>query len=268
MKLKIGLLAVALLALVSCTNSGGDDESNPDPSSPELSTNACPVLGLNTRIINGTECSESNSPVVEIVLGFSDGRSGVCSGSLIDSEWVLTAAHCFFESPSNVAISSAEGLIDGVRSIVNPDVRITDSAVFNDVALIKLARPVGLRTLPLVASRAPVQGEVINIYGYGSTDGSSTLDTVGSLRSGQMEISEVTTNFIDSAYNGKGSNTCSGDSGGPAIMTVNGQQGIVGLLSSGSLESCQVGDVSRFSNLQSSSNFNFITRFVPKVKVI
>ena len=267
------LIALAVLcSLSSCRDSGGgDDNPGSDPVDNTISRNTCGLIGLGTRIITGTECTETNSPVVEVALGFSDGRSGVCSGTMIASQWVLTAAHCFFENPSSVFVSAGGVSVQGVSAIVHPDVRIDDQnqAVFNDLALIKLANPVNLPTLPLVGSKAPVSGDLIDIYGYGlSEDQSSTNNTVGTLRSGQMRVSEVSANFVDAIYDGEGSNTCSGDSGGPALLDVNGQIGLVAVVSSGSVVNCSKGDTSRFTNIQQSSNFNFITQNVPNVKVL
>ena len=90
-------LALALLvSLVACTK-GGDDDDDDDSSGPR--TNACSVLGLNARIINGTECSTSNSPVVELEMVDTFGQVALCSGTMITKDDVLFAAHCLPAGP-------------------------------------------------------------------------------------------------------------------------------------------------------------------------
>jgi len=267
------LLVLVVMFSVSCRSGGsdGDSGSGSDGGDTSLSRNTCGLVGLGTRIITGTECTETNSPIVQVDLGFSDGRSGVCSGTMIASQWVLTAAHCFFENPSSVFVSAGGVSVQGISAIVHPDVRVDEQnqAVFNDLALIKLANPVSLPTIAIVASKAPISGDLIDIYGYGlSEDQSSSNNTVGTLRSGQMQVSQVSAYFVDAFYNGEGSNTCSGDSGGPALLSVGAQVALVGVTSSGSLVNCEKGDTSRFTNVQQSNNLSFITKYVPNVKVL
>uniref|UniRef100_A0A2K5J8G2 Peptidase S1 domain-containing protein n=1 Tax=Colobus angolensis palliatus TaxID=336983 RepID=A0A2K5J8G2_COLAP len=53
------------------------------------------VLGLSQaatpKIFNGTECGRNSQPWQ---VGLFEGTSLRCGGVLIDSRWVLTAAHC------------------------------------------------------------------------------------------------------------------------------------------------------------------------------
>lgn len=279
---KILLIALCLLC-IACTSSGGDDDNgsggNDNGGDNNLSTNACSSLGLssrsytrtvNGRIINGTACSENNSPVVEIILTLPDGREGTCTGNMITATDVLTAAHCFFENPVRVVVSASGVNISASRVISHPDVSIDSSGyVYNDAAIIKLSAPAGLPTLPIVASRSPAVGEEIKIFGYGITEDQSLVNnTTGTLRSGEMLISDVDENFVDADFDGDGSNTCSGDSGGPALLELNGQIGIVGLLSTGAILECTTGDTSRFTNTQSQSVLNFITINAPGARFI
>lgn len=264
-------LLITLTCLISSCTKGGSDDNDSTDNGGSLSRNTCSALGLNTRIITGTECSENNSPVVEITLVLPDSRVGTCSGTMIASDWVLTAAHCFFDSPIQATVSAAGVSVVASSVIIHPNVSANEEqkAVFNDLALLKLSSPVNLPTLPIVGSRAPVAGELINIYGYGVTENQNeSNNTTGVLRSGQMKISDVSSNFVDALYDGNGSNTCSGDSGGPALLDLNGKLGIAAVLSSGDVINCTPGDTSRFSNIQATSNFSFITKNVPNVRVI
>lgn len=273
------LLLIALTALlISCTSSSGDNNDNPSDGGDDngLSTNACSSLGLSTRvsttrIVNGTDCNENNSPVVELLLTLPDGRTGTCTGNMLTSTEVLTAAHCFFDNPVEVIATASGVSARAIRVISHPQVSVSANGfVTNDAAIVRLASPVNLPTLPVVLSRAPKSGDEIKIFGYGITeDQTLTNNTTGTLRSGEMKVSEVNSDFVSADFNGDdGSNTCSGDSGGPALLEFDGKIGIIGVLSTGAILECTAGDTSRFTNLQTQSVISFITSNAPGVKVI
>jgi secreted trypsin-like serine protease len=261
---KVRFLALAFLALSACS-SGGDDS--------DLRTDACSTLGLQSRIINGTECSESNSPVVRINLLNADGSGALCSGTMITADDVLTAAHCVVTSrvvAASVRVNGAE--VPVARIFPHPDVRFDQEAlaIFNDVAILQLANPVNLPTVPLLLSRDVESGDRFSIFGYGKDD-NGNLDV---LRSGDSRADTVTDQHIFAAFDGEdGSNSCNGDSGGPAVETVEGDNGqtltgIVGVVSSGNNPTCMAGDVSLYANIQGQSLRDFILSVVPDANVI
>lgn len=257
--------------LNACSGGSGDDDGggSPDP----LLTNACSVIGLNTRIINGTACSDNNSPVVQIrILPDNDPREFNCSGTLITATDVLTAAHCFLQSGSGrtfVVINNQS--IPGTATL-HPSAAIVsdgdDVEVVFDVAIVKLSRAVSLPTLPVLISDPVVTDEVISIYGYGLDENG----VLGTLRSGQSRVDSVDEQHIAAEFTGDGSNSCNGDSGGPAVMAIVRDgisvPGIVGLVSSGSVESCGIGDRSLYTNVTSQSMLNFIQSTAPGVNLL
>jgi len=186
---------------------------------------------------------------------------------MIAPDAVLTAAHCFLNSPSTVAV--AIGPIDSVQSYQavrwepHPSFSQTNQGAFNDVAVVFLNTNLDLPVLPLLGSRSVESGEILAIYGYGES-GSGETD-FAELRSGEMEAADVTTNHILALYDGTGSNTCFGDSGGPIVADVGGGPAIAGITSTGALENCGPGDASLFVNIQSTSIADFVRSQVPNV---
>lgn len=251
---------VFLLLLVSCGGGGGDS----------LSQNTCGLVGLSTRIINGAACQEGTSPIVRLEIDTPQGIA-LCSGTLLTTHDVLTAAHCFFEGAISARVVVGSQVSNVSAVILHPGTSVSQKnlAVFNDAAIVRLAAPIATQILPIVRSRQIVVGDLFSIYGYGLDENGKTH----ALRGGQMRASAVTDNHIFAGFSGSGSNTCNGDSGGPAVFNFRDSKGelvngIVGLVSSGENLDCSEGDTSLFANAQADSIFDFVLEHVPGTKVI
>ncbi|MCB0995223.1 MAG: DUF1986 domain-containing protein, partial [Acidimicrobiales bacterium] len=100
------------------------------------------ATGLEPQVLNGTTLT--NPGWVTAVL--QDG-SYACSGTLIDPEWVLTAAHCATGNHSFSVRVGTTSRLDTSRArsvdlvLVHPDYR-SFSLYSVDVALFRLAQPV------------------------------------------------------------------------------------------------------------------------------
>lgn len=163
-------------------------------------------------IIGGT--TVSSAPWAAAVL--SNG-SFTCSGSVIASQWVLTARHCI-NGTMSVRIGSVNRTSGGVTRTV--------SATYtrSDLALMRLSSAVTTSPVTLANSNPPINS-TNSIYGWGMTCYS------GCSASTQLKTAtvRVTSNSVTDAYGGQAirsteisGNAWRGDSGGPQFY--NGQQ--------------------------------------------
>ncbi|GAB0098538.1 Peptidase S1, PA clan [Sergentomyia squamirostris] len=112
-----------------------------------------PVPGISTRVVNGVEAKDGQFPYIVAMLVyqgflFREASHG-CDGSIIASNWILTAAHCILHSDSFLNIASYDIFAGSViyREYTQFD-RIyeedafahpgyNDSTLDNDIALLK-----------------------------------------------------------------------------------------------------------------------------------
>ena len=196
------------------------------------------------NIIGGTP-DRGRDPAV-VALRTDDGM--LCSGTLIASQWVLTARHCVSHtyptmdcarpgrqvlsdrSPSELHVFAGDDVrtapeVAQGRRLVVPN---SDRLCEEDIALLALDRPVrGITPAPLNLHRPVVVGQRVRVVGFGlRSDRSQVLVGQRYRRDG------VLVRDVDSSELAIGEGVCSGDSGGPAIDPSSGA--VVGVLSRGS----------------------------------
>lgn len=215
------------------TATGFETEIGPDESSrlAEVSPNE---PGRVLRIVNGTKTTDYKA--VGIV-------NGQCSGTLIASNFVLTAGHCIPENGNEVQDFETEGQTFGAkRTVVHP--AYNDGV---DLAVMELTRHVaGIK--PVEINRTtPQVGQMLTLVGYGATgsaqnghNGDFGVKHVGTTPIDEVTPIEINWNF-DHANE---SNTAPGDSGGAAFVHIDGALALAGVTSGGTTDHAGLGDTS------------------------
>ena len=267
---RIASLLAAALVVVNCGGGGGPSaptSSSPtttpgSPTSPSL--NVCGILAgagfFPHGIVTGSECSTANTPVVKLNLYNKDGIAGGCTGTVIASRAVLTAAHCLSGDIVSVRIFLGTG--DQVPSTSfqrSPRYRANDSSSL-DVGVVLTAQDMARTPVALLTSRDARVGEQAVIAGWGSDEkgwGGNTL------RAGVATISAVGGVLLETVYSGTGSAVCSGDSGGPILLSEGGMWSIAGITSATSIGGSCASGTSYYANVRNAEIKTFILDLVP-----
>uniref|UniRef100_A0A452RBI9 trypsin n=1 Tax=Ursus americanus TaxID=9643 RepID=A0A452RBI9_URSAM len=188
------------------------------------------------KIVGGYTCKENSVPYqVSLNSGYH-----FCGGSLINDQWVVSAAHCYKSKGfpraclpnSRIQVRLGEYNIDvteGNEQFIN-SAKVIRHPSYNswtldyDIMLIKLSSPAVLNT------------RVCLISGWGNTlsSGSNYPELLQCLDApllsqAQCEASypgQITSNMVCAGFLEGGKDSCQGDSGGPVVC--NGElQGIV-----------------------------------------
>ena len=244
-----------------------------------------------SKILGGVQAAPGAWPWIAALLYANDSNvysAQFCSGVLIDKSWVLTAAHCV-QGMSAQGIQVAVGAWDltaftgsrtPVRSIrIHP--QFSSTSLYNDIALVELSVPSSIQPIALFSGESvdntppSLLGKLVTVLGWGVADSTTSwyypeilrqvsLPVVADSTCNDIYINPVLPSQFCSGY-WEGKDACEGDSGGPAVVQVDGHWVHAGIVSAG--VSCQeyFGWYGKYT--RTSAYLSFIRQYAPSVAV-
>ena len=224
------------------------------------------------RIVGGRPAQPGAFPWMVALLNAAEPdpfQAQFCGGSLVAPEWVLTAAHCFFNDQGQQVVSArnldlllgtnrlqigAGKRLRAAQIVINPGYNPQVGKLGgNDIALVRLSRPVTLPTLPLVQpnqTSLTAPGTFATILGWGATfPRALDQEPSGFTRDLQQATVPIVSNAVCNApqsYDGTildtmlcagfpqgGVDACKADSGGPLIVSSGTGFALAGITSFG-----------------------------------
>jgi hypothetical protein len=236
------------------------------------------VKALNAKITGGTNAVISDFPWQ---VYFISGNFR-CGGSIINGNWVVTAAHCTKDDSGAAIPASSMSVKVGVNNPSNPldgktyqvsaaivHEGFNDQTLLNDIALLRLkdtinftnATPVNIVNPNDVSAGAITPGVLSWVTGWGYTSVSPDviptalqkvqLPIISNAQAASVWGSSITATDLMAGFLNGNKDACNGDSGGPLVVPVSGEFRLAGIVSWGSPNCNTYGAYTRVSDFNS-----------------
>uniref|UniRef100_A0A182Q4I7 Peptidase S1 domain-containing protein n=1 Tax=Anopheles farauti TaxID=69004 RepID=A0A182Q4I7_9DIPT len=229
------------------------------------------------RVTNGQEATPGQFPYQIALISSFGGRSGLCGGSILTRNSILTAAHCVVSDRSTLAQGGtaimgahnrnrrepSQQRIRFSRNGINAHPLYTASNIRNDIAIVRLNSPITFNTrvqpirLPARSDTRQFGGFTGTVSGFGRTSNAGPTSAVVRFTTNPVMtnadcIARWNTALIQPqnvCLSGEGGrSSCNGDSGGPLAVQDGGSRQI-GIVSFGSAAGCSVGRPSVYTRV-------------------
>ena len=254
-------------------------------------------IASDSKIVGGTNANINDFPWQVYIESTKDGYIYSCGGTIIAPNWILTAAHCvqdqddvdFLPSEMFVYYGSTRrtgGPSMSVQNIIR-HANYNNYTLANDIALLELinpisggvARPISMITAEEAAMGYTDPGVMTTVTGWGLTIPGDNNSDPEILQKVNLPIVPMTVarsiwthgipaGVIMAGYHNEGKDACSGDSGGPMVVNVDGEYRLAGIVSFGHVDyDCDTyggyTEVSKFENWIRSNTG--ITKWTPEI---